>query len=350
MTKAMIGTAIMTAAFMASMSFGDDDDEPLIEITANGYGAGQFKKNYVLKETGWLPYSFRIRKPGGGYWPWINYQYTPLNVGLGFIGNIRDAQKYKKEKVDMDAFAAWTIAFSLTYRAVLDMTFISSLNDVLSVAMNPQDDDTMDAFAKGLAGTAKAVVVPNLYNQVFKQIQEFSDMSNKQVKDTYFGEFLKSIPVVRNKYNDMLNGLGEPVVPRTDKFISSGSAGPLWDLIVEKDMTNLAVPSKKTLSLPDPEALDKFKPNEDYFVKDRVLRDARTYKKFAKVYTVLDDDEYYDFCHIRGNYIKLELQKAIDANATNELDAKWMTNTQRDATAAALKEIMNERDEKFYNR
>ena len=82
LTKAIIGTGLMVTAAILSSSAGEDD-EPVLEITGNG--TGDYAKNETLKQTGWQPYSFRVKLPNGKYSSWYSYQYTPLIFSLAYI-------------------------------------------------------------------------------------------------------------------------------------------------------------------------------------------------------------------------------------------------------------------------
>ena len=70
MIKATMGTALMATVYLLT-KLNDDDDEPILEITTNGFG--DYKKNKELAETGWQQYSLRIKNPvTGKYSSWIS--------------------------------------------------------------------------------------------------------------------------------------------------------------------------------------------------------------------------------------------------------------------------------------
>lgn len=308
-TKASFGLVAMTTVFLLSGS--DEDEEPILEITANG--TGDYRKNYNLKD--WQAYSFRFKNPlTGEKTGWIKYSFSPLNLGFAYIGNLRDAEKYRNKKITDTDWTAFQIALTATSRVLFDMTFLTSINTFLSAIANPQDENTIDNFIKGFQNTAKGFVLPNLYQQGFKQVQEFQQIPFKETNTTMMGWLLKDIPVARNMYQDKINALGEPVIPDMDKFYSSEILPPVieindvWKLIAEKGMTNLAVPSIRKIRVGDP----------------------ATGKE-----TFLTDEEYFEFCKFRGGLIKTTLQNLISHNATSHLDRDWMTTNQKAATKAA---------------
>lgn len=302
--KAALGTTLMAATLVAAILPVGDDDEPLIEITANG--TGDYVKNYNLKD--WMPYSIRVK---GG--KWVSYQYSPMMVGLSVIGNLMDGEKYRGEKLkDESTLTKFSLAMSASMRVFLDMTFLASLNSALDIIMNPFNPNVADTFAKSAQSTAKGFAIPNLYNQSFKQVQASFDIPNKMVRDTYLGWLLKDIPVARDMYKDQLDILGNPVVPNTDKFVKDGSdITPIYRLI-QNQMPNMRVPSIKVAKVTDP------KTDEE---------------------TKMTEAEYYVFCQIRGNYIKQEILKADKERKLSTLDKDWATQTQSDATEIAEDKI-----------
>ncbi len=360
-TKGVIGFSLMTAAYMLSGVWDDDDDEPILEITANGFGSGanNYQKNYNLRDAGWQPYSFRIKMPSGKYSPWISYQYSPLILAFGFIGNLRDAKKYKKQKADPKM---WGFAATQTTRALLDMSFLNSINSVLSVAMNPSDDDIVTDGLKGFAATAKTFVVPNLWTQGFKATDKLFDHPTKETKGLLMGQMLKDIPFARDNYQNMVNVLGDPIYSNMDKFIESDS-DPLFKLIIDKGMENLKKPNMNTMTMVDPGSIimssamkakiasGKISKSSAYNLLKNVKPGVKMKfhgQKFIPLETAVTQEEFYTFSINRGSYIKTQLQKMIDTGRTDELDAKWMAKTQEEATDVANVEVMLDRLDKMF--
>lgn len=276
-TKAIIGTSLMVAAYVLSQPMGDDD-EPYMEITANG--TGDYRKNYELQESGWQPYSIRVGDK------WYSYQFTPLMLGLGFIGQIRDFEKYRNAKMsDVEFLTKVSAAAGYTMKSLFDMSFLSSLNSTLSAAMDPRNEDRLNDLFRQMKSTAKGVVIPSLYTQGAKEVENWFDIPAKEVRDTYMGDLLRDIPVARDQYFDKINALGEPVIPNTNKIVSSVKKDKIWDLIAEK-RAFIGVPSPKTVTVYDPKQK-----------KERLLT----------------QEEFYRFAKMRGEYIR----KAIEDHYTS---------------------------------
>lgn len=315
MTKAVIGTSAMIAVLLMSGE-GEDGEPPTIEITANG--TGDYKKNYQLKETGWHPYSFRVRKPNGEYTAWYSYQYTPLAVGFSWVGNIRDYEKYRNGKLTDEGFITQVeFAFTQTMRTFLDMTFIATLNTLLTSLFNYQDENAIDNIEKTVVNTGKGFVIPNLYTQSFKDVQQIYDIPEKEVSGKILAPLIKDIPFARDRFEDKVNGFGDLIIPDTDKFRSKDIDDKLWKLVAEKRMF-ISRPSQKTVRVYDPAVEDE---------------------------TFLSDQEYHTFMVTRGNFIKEMVAENYDELSEMESEAArdWMSSTQRTATAVAKDVIYKER-------
>lgn len=245
-TKAIIGTTLMVAAFIAS---GDDeDDEPLIEITANGFG--NWRDNETLQKSGWRQYSFKIR----GTDTWVSYQYTPLILVFGLVGHYRDATKYRKEKIDDEFYTKTSIALGRNMQTFLDQTFLTSVNELLSTAIDTKSADrALEDATRTVGRMAKTLVQPNLYTQIARSVQDAFEIPNKDVRGDIMGELMKDIPVLRDRSFDRINALGEPVVPEGGilrRFFSGVDDDPVWSLFKDKGYA-LNAPSPKAVTVPD---------------------------------------------------------------------------------------------------
>jgi hypothetical protein len=275
MTKAIIGTTLMTALYMLSKKW-DDDDEPAIEITANG--TGDYKKNYQLQQTGWQPYSIKIGNR------WYSYQNTPLMVGLSFIGNIRDFEEYRKEKVTDEGLATKIGAASTaTSRVLFDMTFLKNLSSFMGTLANAGKENLTEDVVKTAINTGKGFVVPNLYLQATKDIQNIFDIPTKEVGTSLTGNLLRDFPIARNMYFDKLNVLGDPIVPDTDKLWSKTIDDPLFQLIADKSA----------------------------FIMPTSIKKITIYDDAIKAERLLTDEEFYNYSKARGQHIKEYLQKNL---------------------------------------
>lgn len=274
MLKAVIGT---TAMFMAlALSGGDDDDE--IEITANG--TGDWKKNAILSDkTGWQPYSVRIGKK------WYSYQYSPLIVVLGLIGNFRDTEKYKDMPED-EKLERWAYAMLQTKNVFLDLTFLKGLNTFSQALFSSTSDvdNIQEKVMESVVGSAKGFVLPNFYSQIAKEAQKGYEMPIKEVRRTVFGSALKDIPIARDMYQNKVNLLGEAIFPDTDKFVSKVEKNELVELFVDKKY------------IPTPPSMTKTK-ILDFSTKDKRL---------------MTQEEFYKFATERGRILKEQLDKRLD--------------------------------------
>lgn len=284
--KSVQGTMLMTAALILSQAGDDDDDEePILEVTANGFG--DYGKNEELKQTGWEPYSFRVKNPATGeYGPWISYKMTPFMVGLSFVGGLRDAKKYKEEDLLKGDASKLGLASTALVRSFANQTFLSSGEDFLSIIFDERNKDMMDGLGEWAKKTATGGIVPAIISKTSQQIQDVMDIPQKEIKDTYFGRMLRDIPVARNNYDDKLNGFGDPVEYDQDLIYSTAEGKPedrLWNLVTSKG---------QTIGLPQvPETYV----NEDDQEVQMTPQDNYNYQKF------------------RGGYIKNALEQNFDA-------------------------------------
>ena len=276
-TKAAIGTALMTLAFV--LSDPGDDDDPYVQITGNGYG--DWKKNKSLEETGWRPYSIKI---GNRWW---SYQYTPLILVFGLVGAYRDAEKYRKEKLDDAMLTKFAVAFGRNTDTFFNQTFLTSIKDNLTTLMDASGEGTADKFAKSVARTAKALVLPNMYNQIARNIESAMDVPSKDVRGDILGEMVKDIPVLRDRNEDLYNALGEPVIPESRflrRFQSPTDPDPVWNLAAEKGYA-ISAPHPGELTIVDPSTEE-----------ERVMTPA----------------ERKEFYVVRGQYIRQKVEKNYD--------------------------------------
>lgn len=301
MTKALIGTSLAAAVY-ALATIPGDDDKPLIEITANGFG--DYRKNYDLQNSGWQPYSIRVGNK------WYSYQYTPLILILSLVGNIKDYEKYRGEKMtDNGLITKVSTAFGYTFKTLMDLSVLSSLNSFLSAAVDPRNEDRVSDLLKSAEKTAQSFVVPNAFTQGAKEIERVFDIPTKDVRNAWFGQTLQHVPVARDRYYDKINSLGEPVIPDTDKLISSKTDDRVWNLVYDKAIA-IGSPSQKTVVVYDS------KTGSDRF---------------------LTDQEFYEFSKIRGNFIKTALTEHFDeVNKMPPEDARhFLTQVKTAATKFA---------------
>jgi len=237
-------------------------------------------------------------------------------IALSYLGNIRDYEKYRGEKMtDKGLSDLAAVAGSATTRSLLDMTFLSSLNSFLSAAMDPRNDDAVNDFFSGAKKTAASTIMPNLYTQTAKEVENIFNIPIKEVRGTYAGSVLQHVPFARNQYFDKINGLGEVIIPDTDKLISFSKDDKLWNLIAEKG-GYLNIPTMKSME----------------------IYDVATEK--MRAYT---PKEYYDFSIARGEYLKSLLNANYEA--LKELDSKdfkeWLTKANTYANKVGKAAVYN---------
>jgi hypothetical protein len=293
-TKAILGTLFMTALYMLT---GDGDDEDSIQITANG--AGDYKMNYLLKETGWQPYSIKVGNK------WYSYQYSPFFMAFALIGNLRDYDKYIGGK-EMDTWSQGALAWSLQkiIPQMTNATFLQGLNGLVSWLTSEKGGDKLEAGADQLIRSTKAFVIPNLYEQSFNEVQKLWDMPEKNAS-TMTAKLLKDIPVARNQFYDKLNVLGEPILPETDKFVSSVESNPEFELLIRKNAFLVTpVQSKSTI----------LEVKEGGEIVERIMT----------------DEEFYNYVKFRGTTMKnflannySRLSGAPKNAAKQQIEAFW---------------------------
>lgn len=305
MIKATMGTALMATVYLLT-KLRDDDDEPILEITTNGFG--EYKKNKELAETGWQQYSLRVKNPvTGEYSPWMSYKTTPFMVGFSFIGALNDAEKYRGEDISENGYAKAGFASTALMRSFLDQTFLSSGEDFLSAIFDEKDENLIDNVGESLKKTAGGILLPNFYTQTAQKISEIMDIPQKDIKETYLGRMLRDVPVARDKYNNMVNALGDDVTYDTDLMISSEKGKPedkLWKLVIDKKQTI------GTATVPE------------------------TYIDKGGNEVQITDEQAYQFAKIRGGYIKKSLEKNYDklVKLDNAQFSKYLQSVKSKAT------------------
>jgi len=308
MIKATMGTALMATAYLLT-KLNDDDDEPILEVTTNGFA--DYKKNKELAETGWQQYSFRIKNPvTGEYSSWISYRASPFMVGLSFIGGLGDAERYKGEDISADGYAKMGVAATGLMRSFLDQTFLSSGEEFLSSIFDERDENIVDNIADSFKKTATAIALPNFYTQTAQKIADIMDIPQKEIRETYLGRLLRDVPVARNQYKNMINAFGDEVDYDTDLLMSGSKGKPedkLWNLVVSKKQTIGTSTAPETY-------VDK-NGNE----------------------VQVTDDQAYQFAKVRGSYIKKSLEKNYDklSKMSNEEFAKYLQGVKSTATNVA---------------
>ncbi len=308
MVKAFMGTVFMTTFFILSGATGGDD-EPTMEVTANGYG--NYRDNFDLKD--WQPYSFRMKigkdqKTGKAiYGPWMSYRLTPMVLSMALIGNIRDYEKYRKGKLsDNGLWTKISVGASQIIPTFMDMTFLSSASAFMKMFSDTDSENIPEDVAKSAMRTLKGFVVPNIYTQAAKEFQDWMDIPDKEVgvmqgfdgmMNAMKGEFIRDIPVARDTYYNKINGLGEEIIPETSRIITNRETSPEWNLLKDKK-AKTTPPSIKTVTVWGDDDKERF----------------------------LTREEYYNFSKNRGKIMKEQLTKNMETLSKmpqEDFDKEW---------------------------
>ena len=273
MAKATLGTLIMGGTYALAKSL-EDDDKPWFDIV--GGGTGDFRKDQELMASGWKKHSLKI---GDRYY---SYQYTPLAIGLSIVGNMRDAEKYRKME-EKELLTRLTMATFLASKTVTEMSFLNGMFQFME-AWNQRDPEKTASYFKRFAANTATSVIPNLVKQIDKLFDPTVYDAN-----TLTEYMLKNIPIARGALLPKINVLGEDV--GTDEGISDRllfnltskqKADPVWQFIV-KNKAWVSVPSKSMT------------------VWDNKLKAERQ----------IEPDEYYGYIKESGKRIKQRIKNEL---------------------------------------
>jgi hypothetical protein len=241
LAKAAIGTIAMETLYIISKiqdADGDDDKDHWFDYY--GAGPGNTGKQFQLEETGWKPYSIKLGKT------YIDYRLTPLAVPLAIIGNIRDAERWKKyDERSILSRASYAVLKSAS--TIFDMSFLSGINQIVE-SLQRDSVDGSKRVVKGYISRTAGTLMPS----ILKQIDRLFD---DKIRDNSTIEegLLREIPVVSHWVKPKLNLLGEPVEQTsspTSIFFSKERSDPVWKLIVDKEAF-ISTPDR------DPEKMDE---------------------------------------------------------------------------------------------
>ena len=298
--KASMGVMLTGLVYALSQS-GGDDDEPIIEITADGYG--NYKDNYSLKNTGWQPYSIKVGNK------WYSYQYTPLLPMFTIIGKMNDVEKYREEKLKDTDLTKVSVAMGTAMKSFFDNTYLASLNAVLSTIFDSQSDSMIESGMNSLMKTLTSFVLPNLYTQAAKDIESIMDIPTKEIGDEFYATALKEVPFLRDRYYAKVDALGEEIIPDTDKFVSSVVPASKQSKTTTNDLWILLAKNKTALRT---ESFRQFNNQGVYDPKKDEIR-------------VISRKEYYEYTKKKGSVIKeFMLDNYEQLSELNEKDFKYI--------------------------
>jgi len=268
--KASTGTLAALTVYALTR---DEEGNGYFDVTGNG--TGDYKKNYELKEGGWLPYSIKIGDK------WYSYQNTPLAVPLAIIGNIRDLQEYTDYTEENIAKKTEIVLWN-TFKYFTDFTFLRGLSEFLSSFSEDNPKTATNYFERFTRNILKGFVTPNIVTQVSRQIQSVYHMSMKEANKLH-EHLIRDYPIARRGLTDMVNALGEPVIADTDRWTSDVEYDPVWDVII-KNKAWIGKPSKY-----------------DQVYDYELGQDKK-----------LTPDEYYEYCKLRGQMIRTGIEERLE--------------------------------------
>jgi len=275
--KATLGTSVGIMAYILSQP-GDDDEEPIIQITANGYN--NYAKNKDLEASGWKPMSIKIGDR------WISYQYTPFVLLLASVGALRDWERYKKQKVDEQTLDKWSFAFgSALQTAVKTSGYIEStagfLQSTLDANSTAEVGPNVASWLTKTGTTMVPIVGTNLYSQFFDKMEEAMEMPEKEVNQKFWGKLAQHMPVAQDYLQNKVNGLGEELPKNTDfmVFDSNSKYPELWEIITKHNQIVTPKPI-----------------NGITYVDDNNVEHGVT------------PEQYYQYAKTRGEYIRTEME------------------------------------------
>ena len=327
MIKATIGTAAAIAAFVLSGIGGDDEEEPFFQITADGYN--DYKKNKELELTGWRPYSIKLGNT------WVSYKLTPMAAILAGVGALRDKERYGKEKLSENALNYVVAPMQEFMSTVAETSFLGSAETFLSGVLGATKGDKgqkLVEWASKTGGTAVPILGTNLYQQMAERVYDALEVSDKEYRGAdgaigIFAKMLRNVPVIRDEFQNAVNGLGEELPPQTGGVIfSKKEVGPhakLWQLLADK---------KATTGRPD--------------------RRGAAYIDINGDQKAMNDEQFYFFAKTRGEYIRTLMEKQYDRlKGMDEKEfGKWMENARTSANRFANGELALQSEKGIYEK
>jgi len=327
MIKATIGTTAAIAAFVLSGIGGDDEEEPFFQITADGYN--DYKKNKELELTGWRPYSIKVGNR------WISYKLTPMAAILAGVGALRDRERYGKEKLTENALNYVVAPMQEFVSTVAETSFLGSAETFLSGVLGATKGDKgqkLVEWASKTGGAAVPILGTNLYQQMAERVYDALEVSDKEYRGAdgaigIFAKMLRNVPVIRDEFQNAVNGLGEELPPQTGGVIFSkkeeGPHAKLWQLLADK---------KATTGRPD--------------------RRGAAYIDINGNEKAMNDEQFYFFAKTRGEYIRTLMENQY--HRLKDMDekefGKWMESTRTSANRFANGELALQSEKGIYEK
>lgn len=271
--KAALGTMAMSAvAVLAAKNLNNQNPDFMV----SGMGPKDKDRRNQLRETGWMPNSFKIKDR------YVSYANTPVAIPMAIVGNYMDALKYGGlEKADALNRAAY--ASMMAMGVILDQSFVKGIADLFRTVNQTSVKTTGGKVADTFGRTAAGAAIP--YSSALKQIDRVFDPKIYSSDDVVSG-LVNQTPFVRSSNRPALNALGEPVsVGPMDSFSKKlNETDPVWKLLNRK---------KAWVTVPDKEVIVGSK------------------KRGEGHWRALTSEERYDFIKESGANIKKQLTQLL---------------------------------------
>lgn len=214
--KVAISTAIYGALLQEIVA---DEEEPLFEITADGYG--DWEKNASLSKGDWKEFSFRIKLPSGKYSRWISYKDSPLGMLFASVGYISDGRKFRDMKnKEMQELIWHGLYNSLLF--VKEQNYVQSVIDIAGVfeKSNSGGSKVEKFIVNQTDRMAKGLTYANFYQQLYKNFKAVNNVPAKDlttVKESFSGAMLdnlrNNVPFLEDQIGrNKIDALGMPVI------------------------------------------------------------------------------------------------------------------------------------------
>jgi len=221
-TKAAMGTAMLGGVILlGALGMGHEDDDERFQL--HGAGPDDPAKRNQLRETGWIPYSVRIRGR------WYSYGNTPLAIPLAIGGNYLDAQRYGKfDQVDALSRVAWAVIEA--GHVITQQSFLDSASSLFGALDRNSPGRAGDRVLQEASRSATSFVVPNALRQIDR-------MFNPTVYDaaSVQANLVNGLPFVRAMGRPALSALGEDVSRSPLTRLTSAEKGDeIWQVLAAK--------------------------------------------------------------------------------------------------------------------
>jgi len=180
-----------------------------------------------------------------------------------------------------------------TSRAMMDMSWMTNLTGLMD-GLSSTSVGSFDSFwQKQTASFIKSAIYPKIVDQTVQFI-DYKSGNPRHDSGTMMGKILKDVPIVRDRYNRMLNAVGEPVLYDPVQMMSDATSDPFWEFVV----------------------------NNNAFIGKPSQKKIKIYDDINKTDRFLTDDEYYDYIRLTGSAIKSRIESEVMGQNMKQEDVK----------------------------